>query len=100
MSVLEAMASALPIVATRVGGIPDIVTEGINGLLVDAGQPEQLADAIHKLYVDNELNHEMRRQSYRYAAEHHDVENYVTELLGIYEKTLLAGKAIDSFSIR
>jgi glycosyltransferase involved in cell wall biosynthesis len=49
--ILEAMASGLPIVASRVGGIPDIVTEKI-GILVRPGDPHALAEAIYRLIVD------------------------------------------------
>lgn len=46
---LEAMAMGVPVVATRVSGIPELVNDGLNGLLVEADQPEALADAITRL---------------------------------------------------
>jgi len=48
LSLLEAQAAALPIVATNVGGIPEIVKDGMNGLLVPPGEPTILAKAIMK----------------------------------------------------
>jgi len=51
-AILEAMASSLPIIATQVGGIPELVTDGENGLLVSPGDPVALAGAIKRL-VDN-----------------------------------------------
>jgi glycosyltransferase involved in cell wall biosynthesis len=54
-AVLEAMASARPVVATRVGGVPEIVEEGVTGLLVSAGDPAAMAAAILRLLGDEGL---------------------------------------------
>ena len=51
---LEGMRAALPIVATRVGAIPEIVVDGVTGLLVDADDPVMLAAAIHRLAQDDQ----------------------------------------------
>jgi len=55
MVLLEAMAAGLPVVATRVGGVPDVVTDGENGLLAAAGAPPELADAMARLVDDETL---------------------------------------------
>jgi glycosyltransferase involved in cell wall biosynthesis len=52
---LDAMEQRLPVVASRVGGVPDIVLHGENGLLIDPASPAQLRDAILKLRADPEL---------------------------------------------
>lgn len=49
MSVLEAMSWAVPVVTTRVGGIPELITDGQDGLLIDAGNQGQLSNALIKL---------------------------------------------------
>jgi glycosyltransferase involved in cell wall biosynthesis len=52
LALMEALAASLPIVATRVGGIPDIVLEGRNGHLLEAGDSRALGDAIEALVTD------------------------------------------------
>lgn len=49
MSVLEAMSCAVPVVTTRVGGIPELITDGQDGILIDAGNQNELTNALIKL---------------------------------------------------
>jgi glycosyltransferase involved in cell wall biosynthesis len=48
-SILDALALSLPVIATRTGGIPEVITDGSEGLLVTPGDPVQLADRIMQL---------------------------------------------------
>jgi glycosyltransferase involved in cell wall biosynthesis len=84
MAVLEAMACALPIVATSVGGLPDIVHQGINGLLVPPGRPAAIASALYDLCLDGDLRGTMGRNAYQIAWEKYDIENRVEQLVEIY----------------
>jgi glycosyltransferase involved in cell wall biosynthesis len=88
MAVIEAMACGLPIIATKVGGLPDLVCPGLNGLLVPAGQPDQLANAIHQVIVDPQMRHSMQKGSFRLAQENFDIEKLVFRLLDIYQALL------------
>lgn len=83
-AVLEAMACALPVVATRVGGIPDQVQEGVNGLLVEPGDPAGLAQALGRLSEAPALRKEMQKESYRIAVECYDMETYIPRLAEVY----------------
>ena len=89
MAVIEAMACGLPIIATQVGGLPDLVFPDVNGLLVPAGQPEQLASAIRQLVDDPPLRYSMQAGSFRLAQENFDIEKLVLRLLNIYQTLLL-----------
>jgi glycosyltransferase involved in cell wall biosynthesis len=90
LSLLEAMARARPIVATRVGGVPDVIEHGEHGLLVAPGDPVALADAIARLAQDSELAQRLGEQAaervrsaftWRHALER--FETIYDELLGL-----------------
>lgn len=52
MSLVEAMATATPVVATKIGGMTEIVDDGVTGVLTEPGQPQALAEAILKIIAD------------------------------------------------
>jgi len=52
LAIIEAMIASRPVVATRVGGIPEVVVDGETGLLVGAEEPAAIADAVHSLLAD------------------------------------------------
>jgi glycosyltransferase involved in cell wall biosynthesis len=58
-SVLEALCLSVPVVATAVGGVPDLVADGRNGLLVSAGDSTQLAAAMRRMVESPELRHQL-----------------------------------------
>lgn len=79
---IEAFASATPVVASRVGGIPEVVDSGINGFLVDPGNPVQLAVAIGEVLSDDNLWRTLSRNARKKA-----VEKYSIEVVGkLYEQ--------------
>lgn len=92
MAVLEAMASGLPVVASRVGGIPEVVRDGENGFLCPPGAVAPLADRLARLASDASLRAAMGRRSREIAECELDVGSYVTQLMELYET--LRGKAI------
>jgi glycosyltransferase involved in cell wall biosynthesis len=85
---VEAMAAGKPVIATRTGGPLDIVTEGVTGLLVEAGDVGQLADAILQLLGDPERAAAMGRAGRKRAEDHFDISRVLTQLYDVYDKML------------
>jgi glycosyltransferase involved in cell wall biosynthesis len=84
MAILEAMACGLPIVASRVGGIPDLIEDGVNGILVEPGKPDQIAFTLRKLGNDYKLRNSMAKANSKAVCEKYDIEQHVTKLINIY----------------
>ncbi len=63
-AVLEAMAAGLPIIATRVGSIPEMITNNENGLIIEARNPARIAESIRDLISDNTNCENMGKQAY------------------------------------
>ena len=85
--VLEAGACGLPVVATGVGGIPEVVKDGETGYLVPPRQPERLAEAVIKLALDPGLRGEMGRAG-RKRAELFTVRKMVDGVTAVYREAL------------
>jgi glycosyltransferase involved in cell wall biosynthesis len=84
--VLEAMACGLPVVATRVGGIVDIITDGENGLLVDAQHPDQLYEAMKRLLTDRQLADRLGGQALRTIERRFSLDTIVNRYISLYEE--------------
>lgn len=85
-SLLDAMASRLPVVATRTGGIPEIVIEGETGVLVPPRDPEALAQAILRLYKDRELAARFGRRGYEVVHQKFSAEAMARRVVAVYER--------------
>lgn len=70
LAVIEAMLAGVPVVATRVGAVPDLITDGATGLLVDAGDDRALQAAVIRLLDDPELAERLGRAGRAHAAQH------------------------------
>ena len=88
IAVIEAMASGLPIVASNIGGLPDLVREGVNGILVEPGRADLLATALLKIAINPQLRHSMGEKSAQIAIEEYDIEQHVLQLVSIYAKSI------------
>ena len=88
---IEAMAANLPVVATRVGGVPEVVEEGQTGLLVEARNPDRISNAILRLARDRALRERMGRAGRERADEHFSIQATVRRTEQIYND--LVGEA-------
>jgi glycosyltransferase involved in cell wall biosynthesis len=79
--ILEAMAMGLPVVSTRHSGIPEVVEDGVTGLLVSPGDVEGLADALATLLDDPERRAELGRAGRRRVASEFDARTNVQRLV-------------------
>jgi glycosyltransferase involved in cell wall biosynthesis len=81
---LEAMACGLPVVASRIGGIPEFVEHGRSGFLFTPGNPRELAERIHCLQEDRELRRRMGQEARTIALERYSTQILLAEHLGFY----------------
>jgi glycosyltransferase involved in cell wall biosynthesis len=84
MAILEAMAYGLPVIATPVGGIPDVIQHGREGLLVEVGNRGALTAALARMVAEPALRASLGRGA-RATAESLDVTNYGQRLLEFYQ---------------
>jgi glycosyltransferase involved in cell wall biosynthesis len=86
-ALLEAMAAGVPIIATSVGGVPEIATDGENALLVNRQNPAQLAARILDLLNDSQLRERLSVAG-KERVRHYDPETYRRSLVELYRRVL------------
>lgn len=88
MSVLEAMAYEIPSIVPRVGGLEEIVTDGLDGYLVDSRDPRHFADRCLALYNNEALRQKMAHAARKKIIEQFSVERMVRSYFELYMKTV------------
>jgi L-malate glycosyltransferase len=88
-TLIESMAASLPVVATRVGGSPEVVEDGVTGFLVAPREPESLAAAIAHLLERPALAHAMGQAGRQRVVEHFSLERLTRETESLYLRLLL-----------
>ena len=82
--IAEAMAHAKPVVATRVGGIPELISNGGSGYLVDRGDTEAMSRRVLELLNDGDLRHRMGHAGRETVSEKFDLQTNVAQLIESY----------------
>lgn len=83
---LEAGQAGLPVVASRVGGIPEIIVHEKTGLLITPGDVGEIADALQKLIENKDLREKYGRALKNYVASNFSIENMVNKTTALYSK--------------
>ena len=86
--VLEAMALEVPVVSTRIAGIPRLIDDGRNGLLVDPGSIDALAAAIARTIDDPALRHELEREGRATVEANHSFAVRMDKFRALYDELL------------
>ncbi|HSU55033.1 MAG TPA: glycosyltransferase family 4 protein, partial [Candidatus Dormibacteraeota bacterium] len=88
LCLMEAAACGVPVVATAVGGVPELVQNGVTGILCRRGDPKDIADALELLITDRELNTKMRCAARHRAEQQFSVQRQVNELQRVWAQAL------------
>ncbi|HEY8188551.1 MAG TPA: glycosyltransferase family 4 protein [Pyrinomonadaceae bacterium] len=88
ISVIEAMAFGLPVVATNVGGLPEVVEDGVTGILVPPGNADALADAIVQLLRDPDLRARLGHAGRERVRSEFTIDRVVSQTLAVYESVI------------
>jgi len=87
-SIIEAQARGIPVIATKVGGVVDIIEDRKNGLLVNPEDPKSMAEAIIELYKDAELRRALAQNARKKVEEEYTLAQMADRTLAVYREVL------------
>ena len=90
LAALEAMACEVPVVASRVGGLPEVVTDGVEGYLVEARDVDAMARRALSILSSDDLRREMGRRARSTAVERFSTREIIPQYESFYRKVLEA----------
>jgi N-acetyl-alpha-D-glucosaminyl L-malate synthase BshA len=88
LAALEAMACELPVIASRVGGIPEVVDDGETGFLSEVGDVEKMAGDAARLLADDDFRRQMGRRARESAISRYRTDLVIPRYIEFYEKIL------------
>jgi lipopolysaccharide heptosyltransferase II len=86
--IIEAQASGVPVVATAVGGVVDIIEDNRTGLLVPPADPDSMSEAVLRIFKDKELAAAMAQRAFEKVKKKYNVEQMVSATLDVYREAL------------
>lgn len=86
---LEALACGLPVMASRIGGIPEFVEDGRTGFLFTPGDHKELADQLHRLMINGQVHQRMSQEAQSVAVERFSIPSQIRHHLALYQAPLL-----------
>jgi len=92
LAALEAQACELPVIATRIGGIPEVVSDGETGFLSEIGDVEKMAADTIKLLRDHDMRRAFGKRGREMAVERYSTEKIIPEYIAFYENVLHRSK--------
>jgi N-acetyl-alpha-D-glucosaminyl L-malate synthase BshA len=93
LAALEAQACEVPVVASRVGGIPEVINDGETGFMSDVGDTEKMSDDVLKLLNDEEMRRAFGAKGRELAVSRYSSEKIIPQYIAFYEKVLQSPKA-------
>jgi N-acetyl-alpha-D-glucosaminyl L-malate synthase BshA len=88
LAALEAMACEVPVIASRVGGVPEVVTDGETGFLSEVGDVEKMAEDAARLLTDGELRREMGKRARESALSRYRTDLVIPQYIDFYERVI------------
>lgn len=93
LAALEAQACELPVIATRIGGIPDVVTDGESGFLSEIGDTEKMSSDVLRLLRNEDVLRKFGERGRELAVSRYGTEKIIPQYIAFYEKILQRAKA-------
>ena len=88
LSALEAMACEVPVIATRVGGLPEVVRDGETGYLVSVGDTEAMAERAMEILSDEQRQRAMGQHGREWACSQFNTDRVIPQYVALYERVL------------
>ena len=86
--IIEAMSNMLPVIASNVGGIPEIIENGRDGILVPPEDSETLAQAINDLLENKGLREKLSQAAYKKVKKEFSIKKYSVQILDLYRSLI------------